>query len=397
MKQTLRRLPHFASQPMIGFSVIVIALSWAAASIKTETDIAARRQEAIVEVRGYAGLLEQDVIRAVEEVDRTLKYVRRSYERSGYKVDWAQLLNEDFTVNARTVQMAAIDASGNMISSTAQLYPQKPIDLSDREHFKYHVGEKPDRLFISLPVIGRASGKSSVQFTRRLANSDGSFDGVIVASIAPDAMVAAFAKINDLAKGGVAVIGDDGFVRAAAGIGAELQGKPYRSGKHVAVLTTRSDGSQVTEVDIDSQRRFMTTKSLHPFPLRVVTSMAADNSRGPLNGLSYYIVAALFSASTIIIGYGAYRRQKQHVHQIAALAHTDVLTGLHNRLQLQIELDHAANEVPSGLIIHLIDLDHFKDVNDTYGHPIGDKLLKAAAERIRSSVRDADLIFRLGG
>ena len=62
-------------------------------------------------------------------------------------------------------------------------------------------------------------------------------------------------------------------------------------------------------------------------------------------------------------------------------------------------LDHALARTKRGEIVatHLLDLDHFKNVNDTLGHPAGDKLLKAVTERLRTLVRETDTIARMGG
>ena len=85
--------------------------------------------------------------------------------------------------------------------------------------------------------------------------------------------------------------------------------------------------------------------------------------------------------------------------QIAFLAHHDALTRLPNRLRLREEMDKALSRVERGetLAVLCLDLDHFKEVNDTLGHPIGDALLQAVSERIRSQLRPSDTIARLGG
>ena len=77
------------------------------------------------------------------------------------------------------------------------------------------------------------------------------------------------------------------------------------------------------------------------------------------------------------------------------LAHTDSLTGLANRFTLREHLTNAVRQDSGALL--MIDLDHFKAVNDSWGHTAGDELLKAVAGRLRGCLRTGDLAARLGG
>ena len=85
--------------------------------------------------------------------------------------------------------------------------------------------------------------------------------------------------------------------------------------------------------------------------------------------------------------------------RINQLAHFDPLTGLPNRTVLRHHMTRAlADSRPDNMCaVHFIDLDRFKQVNDTLGHTRGDMLLKAVGERLRSALPDADVIARFGG
>ena len=85
--------------------------------------------------------------------------------------------------------------------------------------------------------------------------------------------------------------------------------------------------------------------------------------------------------------------------KIAHLAHYDPLTDLPNRTLFREQLEKELAFVMRGfqLAVLYLDLDHFKSINDTLGHPAGDELLKAVAVRLRSCLRESDLIARLGG
>jgi diguanylate cyclase (GGDEF)-like protein len=85
--------------------------------------------------------------------------------------------------------------------------------------------------------------------------------------------------------------------------------------------------------------------------------------------------------------------------EVAHLAHYDALTNLPNRVLFHETLEHALAYVRRGqvLAIHCLGLDKLKAVNDTLGHPVGDNLLQAVAERLRNGLRETDTVARLGG
>ena len=91
--------------------------------------------------------------------------------------------------------------------------------------------------------------------------------------------------------------------------------------------------------------------------------------------------------------------QRRSEAKIAHMALHDSLTGLPNRALLNQQLEHAITRGKRGelVAVHLLDLDHFKTVNDTLGHPAGDKLLQMVADRLRPLVREADTVARMGG
>jgi diguanylate cyclase (GGDEF)-like protein len=85
---------------------------------------------------------------------------------------------------------------------------------------------------------------------------------------------------------------------------------------------------------------------------------------------------------------------------IQHLAHHDALTGLPNRVLFQEQLKEAvirARRSGEDLAVHFLDLDGFKNVNDTLGHAVGDQLLQSIAHRLQETVRDTDKLARLGG
>src|SRR6202035_1326837 len=86
--------------------------------------------------------------------------------------------------------------------------------------------------------------------------------------------------------------------------------------------------------------------------------------------------------------------------EIAHMARHDALTGLANRAEFNAKLKQATDSIPrhgGTVTVLMLDLDRFKAVNDTLGHLAGDQLLVEVGRRLRSTLRETDVLARLGG
>lgn len=93
-------------------------------------------------------------------------------------------------------------------------------------------------------------------------------------------------------------------------------------------------------------------------------------------------------------------RLRSNYETSLSMALTDTLTGLHNRRYMEVHLDkllHKQRKEQKPFCVLMLDIDHFKSVNDTYGHNVGDEILKTFARRLKDNLRSFDLVVRLGG
>ena len=130
-----------------------------------------------------------------------------------------------------------------------------------------------------------------------------------------------------------------------------------------------------------------------------VSNEAKDSIVELMNGRTFKIRHRPMPVGGWVATHEDITEQRQSEVKIEYMAHHNSLTGLANRVLLNDRLEHALSRAQHDemVAVHHLDLDQFKAVNDTFGHPCGDRLLRVVAERLRGLVRETDTIARMGG
>lgn len=225
--------------------------------------------------------------------------------------------------------------------------------------------------------------------------------------------------------GRIEIIGADGYQLAASGGATLASGRDYRGSAYLDLLSGRQ-GFGIVDVPGESRQAVLAFKRLDGLPLTVVVSrdqehllaQFADKRASRLRWTTFASILLLIGSFSLLQLARRQRRINQSLveseinkHKLIEaleaekqkayhLGFHDQLTGLPNRaLFAQLAGSHLAGARRSRkyFAVLFIDLDHFKTINDTLGHRIGDLLLATVAERLRSCLRQSDVVARFGG
>src|SRR5471032_336304 len=213
----LLRWTRLLLQPMPLFGMAIVGIFWIGLVYLLSVERSKTLDDAIAQGSNLARLFEENTIRLFKGVDRALLFLRLAYAKNPDNFDLRQWLDQTSLLGDLTIQAALIGADGYMKNTTTE-YSGVPLYLGDREHFLAQINSKSDELFISKPVMGRASGKLSIQLSRKLRQPDGSFGGIVVASINPAVIEKFFHAIDLGPQGTVSLRRLDGVFLATQGL-----------------------------------------------------------------------------------------------------------------------------------------------------------------------------------
>jgi diguanylate cyclase (GGDEF)-like protein len=389
-------------------AVFLLAAIWGTSVDVIRVKQSAAEHSAAVSTRELLDTYEAQVVRALREIDQAMNVVRFWPDRRGGRRILADLKSKGLLPPNLVFAVSIADANGAIAESTR---PPEIRNVADwdafrrqRDHDSFYVGQLPE---------GHA-GLAKLEFSRRLSGPDGAFDGVVIVAVDASYFVSGYESATLGEHGVLGLVGPDGLFRVRR-IGDNLSSGGAID--HAATVGGSDDAeATVSTSRWDGVRRWTSARTLYGFPLAVLVGLSEDEQMARahaearatvrwamVGSVLVVLLAALLGRMSWQLGQGRLRESETklaYAERVEYLAFHDGLTGLPNRSMFSKLLSQSISEAhryQRQLAVAFLDLDRFKQINDTLGHEAGDQLLKEVAARLKGCVRDSDAVARLGG
>ena len=338
--------------------------------------------------------------RVIGQGDTYLRAVRSYYLRTRSLEETRRFVNSFDLSGASFGNIYLIGAQGNIILASED--SAASVSAADRQFFQFHRQNPADIVHIAAVELGRLTNKYFFRITRRIDNPDGSFGGIVLLTVDPQAFADYFRQMTAGENSSAALLGTlDRKLRARLPEPAPQAWQTPVQSVIWDALSRATTGAYRGPSGVDGVERHFVYKVVRDLPLVMVTGFAPEDVRhraakqlqpitiGMLSGLAF--ISLLAAVLTVIY------RQRQ---EMETLAITDALTNIANRrhaIAVGGREVARARRYAKPLSVLMLDIDHFKVVNDTWGHRTGDRVLQSIARTMQSMVRDQDTVGRLGG
>jgi signal transduction histidine kinase/CheY-like chemotaxis protein len=314
---------------IILFGIAAVSLLWIGLFYWAEQEEQAALDQMRRDTTNLAIAFREQVLRTITAIDQAMVVLKAEYERDPDHFRLPAWINESPALLGTTVQIGIIGANGRVrMSNVGQANDN--IDLSDRAHFQYHLSPNAPQPYISEPVVGRVSGKQSIQVTRRLERADGTFAGVLVVSLDPSYLARFFDTVDLGSQGVVLLMGRDGVVRARRTRMQSAGGHNLSESRFAAALSKADQGGFRARSPLDGVDRIKSFSALPGYPLAVMVGLGVEEGMAlvkedlrlhMLQGAAVSLVIA--GLTTLLLRQVAQRRRREEtVAQQATLLST---------------------------------------------------------------------------
>ena len=283
---------------VFGLCLAVVAALWAVLIFDVERSRSTAVKQARSDASNLTMAFRENVRRTIGAIDQLMATIVAANEDAGDELRIPTWVNTAPLVREIGVQIAIAGPDGITAASTTG--PAAPVDISDRAYFRYQLDPSAVQPYIGVPFLGPASGKWSIQITRRITRKDGGFGGVLVVSMDPYYFTQFFQDIDVGNDGLINLIGLDGIVRSRRSHTALEIGQNLSKITLFDLLKRSSSGSEVTHSVSDGVTRIYGYSLVPGYPLVVTVGLALDDVLAPTDRRRYWDFI-IGSGLTIII------------------------------------------------------------------------------------------------
>ncbi len=266
---------------------------------KTETTRRAER-----DTSNLARIIAEQTERTISGIDTILKIYANEITRSDSS-DLAidKIASLIANKNGIILQLSYTNSAGILMQTNIK-GAVTGVNLSDREHFIVHRDGTVDGLFISRPVLGRASGKWSIQLTRRINDKENNFAGIVVASIDPFYFSETFNNIDVGSGGLISLVKLDGYLLARINMDTSVLGQKVSSSPLFLEALSRRSGFIKFDSVIDRKSRLVSYRRLQDYPIYVTAGFSEYEFMSEYNYRAkvYFASALIANVMIVLIG-----------------------------------------------------------------------------------------------
>jgi PAS domain S-box-containing protein len=290
---------RFANLGIALVCLLLIALVWIATMDRIGFERGQEVEAAENRNATLAIVLEEQTIRTLKGTDQVLRFVRHEYERTGVRPDVQKLVDEGALDDSLFGQIVITDERGTVGA--------QGDSAARRDYFQALRAYTTDDLFIGKSAFDPVTGKGAIPIGRRMNKPDGSFAGVVSATVNPVYFTRIYQQANLGEHGMVAMVGLDGLVRARQVGSQSTFGEDMRGSPLLAEHAKAREGNFVSDARMDDVPRFYSYRTLREFPLIVsVGTSVAETLRAFEDHRRIYLGGAAFATAFILIlGAGA--------------------------------------------------------------------------------------------